>query len=127
MPTDGGEADAEAPASAEEAEAPATDAPEGEERGPRRRGRRGGRRRREGEPAAEAVEETAETAPASVTSSPSRIQVTPRATTTSVWKRDQRRRSSRAGTSVAMTGCSFPSGGACCTVAPDRNGALAAL
>ena len=44
-----------------------------------------------------------ETEPASVTSSPSRIQVMPRATTTSVWKRDQGRRSRRAGTSVAIT------------------------
>src|SRR5690242_12582945 len=42
-------------------------------------------------------------APASVTSSPSRIQVTPSATTTRVWKRLQVSRSSRAGTSVSTT------------------------
>ncbi len=38
-----------------------------------------------------------------VTSSPSRIQVTPRAQTTSQWKRLQGNRSSRAGTSVVNT------------------------
>src|SRR3546814_17064989 len=46
---------------------------------------------------------TPATAPASVTSSPSRIQVMPSATTTSQWKRPQGRRSSRAGTSVATS------------------------
>src|SRR3546814_5389902 len=40
------------------------------------------------------------TAPASVTSSPSSIQVMPSATTTSVWKRHHRKRSSRDGTSL---------------------------
>src|SRR5512143_512504 len=39
--------------------------------------------------------------PTSVTSSPSRIQVTPSAITTSQWNRLQGRRSSRAGTSVS--------------------------
>src|SRR6185437_8015121 len=40
-------------------------------------------------------------APASVTSSPSRIQVTPSAATTSVWNRPQGSRSSLAGISVS--------------------------
>src|SRR6266850_1203785 len=44
------------------------------------------------------------TVPASVTSSPSRIQVMPSATTTSVWKRPQGSRSSRAGISVSTIG-----------------------
>src|SRR5262249_43654801 len=44
-----------------------------------------------------------ETAPASVTSRPSRIQVTPSATTTSVWKRPQCNRSRRAGMSVSTS------------------------
>src|SRR5262249_11116829 len=49
-----------------------------------------------------------ETAPASVTSRPSRIQVMPSATTTSVWNRPHGSRSSRAGMSVSTIALSGP-------------------
>ncbi|MBX9750375.1 MAG: ribonuclease E/G, partial [Roseococcus sp.] len=60
------EAEPEAEAPAEEGDAPAAEAAEGDERSPRRRGRRGGRRRREGEApdaATEAPAGVAEPAP----------------------------------------------------------------
>src|SRR5258705_7945980 len=49
-----------------------------------------------------------ETAPASVTSRPSSIQVTPSAATTSVWKLPQGNRSSRAGISVSTIAGAVP-------------------
>src|SRR5262249_25860832 len=62
-----------------------------------------------------------DTAPASVTSRPSRIQVMPSATTTSVWNRPQRSRSSRAGISVT-TMAAFA-----CAGAGARTGILAVM
>src|SRR3984885_13125785 len=57
------------------------------------------------------------TAPTSVTSRPSRIHVTPSATTTSVWNRPQGSRSRRAGMSDSMMALSAPVSRAASSVA----------
>src|SRR5262249_12142011 len=61
--------------------------------------------------------------PASVTSSPSRIQVTPRAVTTNVWNEPHGSRSKRAGTSLSMISSTDRGVGAALAGCPSAAGA----